>query len=418
MTIYAALFLGAVAQTQGMAAAGEAGPTVRGHVIDAESRRPIPDAVLTLADHSASTDAAGGFELPAAEGDLLVRAVGFRRARVPAGDARGPIEVALTPFRAKALYLSFYGIGSAALRKRALELVDRTQLNALVIDVKSDYGKIPYPSAVPLAVTVGAQGPTTIPNPGVLIAQLHDRGVYLIARIVVFKDVPLATARPELAVRTLGGAVWRDRERLAWTDPFRREVRDYNVDVAIEAARLGFDEIQFDYVRFPDAVGLAFSQPSTRGSRAAAINGLLREARRRLAPYNVFLSVDVFGYVCWNRDDTMIGQRLEDLAPLVDYVSPMLYPSSFQFGIPGYRNPVVHPYQIVRRSLEEARRRTGLPSVRLRPWLQAFKDYAFDRRPFAADEIRTQIEAAEQFGSSGWMLWNPHNEYSAAGLVE
>jgi len=195
-------------------------------------------------------------------------------------------------------------------------------------------------------------------------------------------------------------------------------VRDYNVDVAVEAARLGFDEIQFDYVRFPDAVGLRFAAPSTQASRVAAIGDLMREARRRLAPYNVFLSADVFGYVCWNPDDTLIGQRLEDLAPLVDYLSPMLYPSAFQFGIPGHRDPVAHPSEIVRKSLDEAQRRTGLPGVRFRPWLQAFKDYAFDRRVFGADEIQRQIQGAERAGSGGWMLWNPRNDYAATGLAE
>jgi hypothetical protein len=130
----------------------------------------------------------------------------------------------------------------------------------------------------------------------------------------------------------------------------------------------------------------------------------------------VFLSADVFGYVCWNLNDTMIGQRLEDLAPLLDYVSPMLYPSSFQFGIPGYRFPVAHPYEIVYLSLERAQQRTGLPSTRFRPWLQAFTDYAFDRRAFGEAEIRAQITAADRFGSHGWMLWNPHNVYSPDGL--
>jgi hypothetical protein len=120
--------------------------------------------------------------------------------------------------------------------------------------------------------------------------------------------------------------------------------------------------------------------------------------------------------VAWNLDDTHIGQRLEELAPIVDYVSPMLYPSCFQFGIPGYRRPVDHPYQIVRLSLERARERTRLPGVRFRPWLQAFRDYAFGGRPFTAGEIRAQIDAAEDVGAAGWMLWNPHNEYSSRDL--
>jgi len=168
-------------------------------------------------------------------------------------------------------------------------------------------------------------------------------------------------------------------------------------------------------VRFPDAPGLKFSKPIDMKSRLAAIAGFLTEARRRLTPYNVFLAADIFGYVAWNRNDTHIGQRLEELAPIVDYISLMLYPSGFQFGIPGYRNPVAHPYEIVFLSLQSARAR-GIPSIRFRPWLQAFRDYAFDRREYTGTEKRAQISAAEKFGSDGWMLWNPRNQYTADGL--
>ncbi len=411
-----ALLCGVVCLGPGLAGRARAEEGLRGRVVDAESRRPIAGAVVTTESRTIATTADGGFEVPAGTSAVLVRAVGYRRS---SADPRVvPVEIALAPLRAKALYLSFYGIGSATLRTRALDILDRTELNALVIDVKGDAGKMPYPTTVPLALAIGAERPFTIPDPIALISQLRARGIYLIARIVVFKDQPLATARPDLAVRTANGDVFHDREHLAWTDPFRTEVRDYNVDIAVEAARLGFDEIQFDYVRFPDAAGLRYAEPSTQASRIGAIADLVREARRRLAPYNVFLSADVFGYVCWNHDDTLIGQRIEDLAPLVDYLSPMLYPSAFQFGIPGYRDPVAHPFEIVHRSLEEAQRRTGLPGVRFRPWLQAFKDYAFDRRVFGPDEVRKQIRAADGSGSGGWMLWNPRNDYAATGLAE
>jgi hypothetical protein len=140
------------------------------------------------------------------------------------------------------------------------------------------------------------------------------------------------------------------------------------------------------------------------------------EARKRLLPYNVFLSADIFGYVCWNLNDTSIGQTLESVAPHLDYLSPMLYPSGFQYGIPGYRIPTKHPYEIVYLTLKKARERTGLPPLRFRPWLQAFRDYAFDRRFFKEREIRDQIDGVEQFGSHGWLLWNPQNIYSREGL--
>jgi hypothetical protein len=130
----------------------------------------------------------------------------------------------------------------------------------------------------------------------------------------------------------------------------------------------------------------------------------------------VFLSADVFGYICWNEGDTGIGQKIKDVTEILDYVSPMLYPSGFSFGIPNYRNPVAHSYEIVRLTLDRAKQRTKVDPVRFRPWLQAFADYAFDRRRFGANEIQAQIKAAQDFGSDGWLLWNPKNVYSAADL--
>jgi hypothetical protein len=400
------------------AAAAARGASYAGVVVSAPTGEPIAGAAVTLQGRVVATDATGAFRIEGEGPSLLrARAIGHGRADVVVPQEAGdPVTVALPELRPKALYLSIFGIGDARLRSAALALADATEVNALVIDLKSDYGKIPYASSIPLARESGALSTRTIRDEEALVASLHARGIYVIARIVAFKDRLAAAARPDLAVKTRDGTLWTDRENSAWLDPLQEEARRYVVDVAVEAARTGVDEIQFDYVRFPDAVGLRFAGASTQASRIAAIGGFLEEARQRLVPYNVFLSADVFGYVCWNPDDTMIGQRIEDLAPLVDYVSPMLYPSSFQFGIPGYRQPVAHPYEIVRRSLERARARTGSSPLRWRPWLQAFRDYAFDRRAFDGAAIRAQIRAAEEFGASGWMLWSPANVYHADGL--
>jgi hypothetical protein len=387
-----------------------------GNVIDGSTKRPVEDAIVTLGDVTVRTDRYGKFQINGHGDAIGLRAYGYRRESVSDGELKDHSgSIVLTPMMPKALYLSFYGIGSAKLRGAALGLIDKTELNAVVIDVKGDRGMIAFKTSLPLAEQAHSNQLTTMRDAKTLLGQLHHDNIYAIARIVVFKDDPLATARPDLAVKRASGAIFRDRERLAWTDPFNTEVWDYNISIALEAARLGFDEIQFDYVRFPDAAGLKFSKPTDMKSRLAAISGFLAEARRRLTPYNVFLAADIFGYVTWNLDDTHIGQRLEELAPIVDYISPMLYPSCFQFGIPGYRNPVAHPYEIVFLSLQNARER-GIPSIRFRPWLQAFRDYAFDHRQFTGTQIRQQISAAEKFGSDGWMLWNPRNQYTAAGL--
>ena len=382
-----------------------------GIVVDDTTGAAIAGAVVTAGDKTVLTDAQGRYRAAAGTQPLQVRAVGYGRATIASADGGFP-TTRLVQRLPKALYLTVYGIGAPFLRDPALEVIEKSGLNALVIDLKGDRGLIPYPSKVPLAGKIGALKLRTIPDLKELATSLKARGIYLIARIVVFKDDLLAAAHPQWAIRTAGGGLWKDREGLAWLDPSRREAWDFSLSVAEEAAAAGFDEIQFDYVRFPDAVGLAFANAADENGRVLAITDFLREARRRLASYNVFTAMDSFGYVCWNQNDTGIGQRVEDLATAVDIISPMLYPSGFQFGIPGYRNPIANPYEIVHLSLKECNRRTANTAVRFRPWLQAFTDYAFGGKVFGADEIAKQVKASRDAGTDGWMLWNPRNVYS------
>ena len=382
-----------------------------GTIVDGATGEPIAGAIVTAGDKTVLTDAKGHYHAPAGSQPLQVRAVGYGRSTVAASDA-GPPTTELKALRPKALYLTVYGIGAPFLLDPALDVIEKSGLNALVIDLKGDRGLIPYPSKLPLAAKIGAQKLRTIPDLKALATNLKSKGIYLIARIVVFKDDLLAAAHPQWAIRTAGGGLWKDREGLAWIDPSRREAWDYTLSVAEEAAAAGFDEIQFDYVRFPDTGGLSFANASDENGRVAAITDFLREARKRLTPYNVFTAMDSFGYVCWNQNDTGIGQRIEDLATAVDIISPMLYPSGFQFGIPGYRNPVQNPYEIVYLSLEECKRRTANTAVRYRPWLQAFTDYAFGGKVFGADEIAKQTKASRDADTDGWMLWNPRNVYT------
>lgn len=387
-----------------------------GVVVDATSGEPIAKAHVASGVHWAVTDGQGRFTLPDGAATLSARAPGYLRQSRQLPPAGAAARIALTVFHPKALYLSVYGIGDAGLRNAALALAEHSEVNALVIDVKGDRTIVPFPSAAYAAAGLGTQSPITVRDMAAMVEQLHERGMYLIARVVVFKDDRLADAHPEWAVRAANGSVWHDREDLAWIDPFQTEAWDFSLDVAEEAARLGFDEVQFDYLRFPDTAGLKFSQPDNEAGRVAAITGFLDGARNRLAPYNVAIAADVFGYICWNENDTHIGQQLEAIISHVDVLSPMLYPSGFSFGIPGFLQPVAAPYEIVHRSLQRAIQRTKVSGVRFRPWLQAFRDYAFDHREFDADEIRAQTEAAEAVGADGWMLWNAHNQYSAAGL--
>lgn len=387
-----------------------------GTVVDAVTGRPVPDAIVTIGDRAIPADAAGRFRVDTTTGTLGVRAVGYRRAEVNLSREL-PAKIPLVPFVPKALYLSVYGVGNTKLRDAALNLIRATQLNALVIDLKSERGIVAYPSAIPLAAAIGAQRTIMIPDLRALVGSLHRQGIYVIARIVVCRDDLLASAHPELAARTRAGGIYRDQQDMRWVDPAQPAVRDYNLAIAVEAARAGFDEIQYDYLRFPDANDVRLPDAATEPARTGAIDAFLDAARARLAPYNVFLAMDVFGYVCWNPSDLHIGQRLENILARVDYLSPMLYPSGFTFGIPACTNPVAHVHEIVQRSLQQVLARTRVSPLRIRPWLQAFKDYAFDRREFAAGEISQQIRAAEEVGTDGWMLWNARNAYSDRGLV-
>ncbi len=393
-----------------------AAPTFSGSVVDAGTGKPIPAAIVTLGSTVVRTDGKGEFKIEADGTEISARAYGFSRAKLPA-DPHSPsaVQLKLTAITPHAVYLSFWGVGTPSIREAVLRLAGNTSVNAVVIDVKGDLGSLCYRTSVPLAAEIGAQKQITVPDMPALLDRLHKQGIYTIARIVTFKDNMLGKANPKLALRQNGHA-FKDREGLIWCDPFLEAVHQYNVDLAADAAKAGFDEIEFDYVRFPDSKGVEFSQPSTDESRPKAITGFLTEAREKLIPYNVFLSADVFGYICWNKGDTGIGQKIEDVMGPLDYVSPMLYPSGFTYGIPNYRNPVQHPYEIVRLTLDRAQQRTKVDPVRFRPWIQGFADYAFDKRQFGATEIQAQIKAAESFGSDGWLLWNPRNVYSADAI--
>ena len=320
----------------------------------------------------------------------------------------------------KGVYATFYTLGHHGLLGRIKGLVEETEINTVIMDVKGDRGWIPYYSSIPLATEVGAQEQIRVRDWPQFMQWFKDRCVYTIARIVVFKDNPLATTHPELAVidqRT--GQPWRDGEGLAWTDPFSEEVWDYNIAIAIEAATKGFNEIQFDYIRFPADGELreaVFSRPSTEKARRAAITGFLKRARSALSPFGVKIAMDVFGYTVWGAGDTGIGRNIEDIAQYVDVLSPMLYPSSFHLGIPGYPVAVDHLYELVNQSTMPAVKRVQGTGTVVRPWLQDFRDYAFDRRIFSPQEIREQMEGVLDGGGKGWMLWNPGVRYTQEAL--
>jgi hypothetical protein len=394
-------------------------PTVTGRVLD-EDRKPLAGASVVVRGIEVRTDADGVFKMERVPPDasLLVKMPGFDKARI--APTRGTVEVVLTPRAIKATYLTYYGVGDRGIRTRVLDLTARTELNAVVIDVKGDRGWILYKTDVAQALAIGAQGPATLRDFDAMMADFKARGIYTIARIVTFKDNILANARPDLAViDTRTGKPWIDNEKLAWVDPFREEVWAYNIAIAQEAVRRGFDEIQFDYVRFPTdgKLGAArYARPVNKETRLPAVAGFLQKARRELGPSGAFVAADLFGYTAFNENDTDIGQRIEELAPHLDYICPMVYPSGYHKGIPGHANPILVPYKVVHESVRLIHKRAGGTVARVRPWLQDFRDYAFDRRIFGVPEIQAQIKGSDEGGGVGWMLWNPRNDYTGSAL--
>jgi len=386
------------------------GALISGTVYDKSTSKPIADAIVISGNKEYRTDSNGTFIVPSS-GIIGVRAIGYDRKFYKSGG-----KMYLDPFTPKALYLSSFGATSTKIMGNAKNLLQTTEINAFVIDIKMDRGQIAFKTDNPIANKIGAQDLILFRDMKKFVSDLHKEKIYVIARIVSFKDTPYVTANPQYGVHTTDGSLFKDKEGLYWIDASRKEPRKYILSIAEEAAAAGFDEIQFDYVRFPDRKGIKFAVENTQAERVKAISGFLEEARRTLLPYNVFVSADIFGYVSWNDADIDIGQRVDALAPYVDYLSPMLYPSGFHMGIPGYPNPVEANYQIVKQSLDQALKKSCTSSKAYRPWLQAFRDYAFDRRIYGEKEIREQIAASEAFGSCGWILWNPRNVYTQQGL--
>lgn len=390
-------------------------------VLNSTTHQAVLDPTVTVNGH-VLTAANGSYTLPAGAQTVMARAPGYRAVTVSAADIQnhqGAIE--LHPFAVHALYLSEYGIASSVLRNSAFDIIKRGGADAIVVNIKSDHGQLVYPSAIPLAKQIGARNVTTIHSLPDLVKTAHAQNIYIIARIVTFKDDPLATKRPDLAIHLADGSLFHDREGLHWTDATQPEVRAYNIAIGVEAAKAGFDEVQYDYVRFPDSNSkLIVHGPTDEASRIQTISSFLGDAHAALVPYNVFLSADIFGYTFWNTNDTGIGQQLNHLVDKVDYLCPMLYPSGFAHGIPGHAKPVDNIDDIhstVKLTLDRGIQRTDINPLKLRPWLQAFRDYAFGHVVFGPEQVATQISAADADHTDGWSLWNPRNVYSGIGLV-
>ncbi|RMF00971.1 MAG: LysM peptidoglycan-binding domain-containing protein [Chloroflexi bacterium] len=322
---------------------------------------------------------------------------------------------AAAPDTVRAIYVSYFALGHDETRRQIFNLLDQTELNAVVIDVKGDHGWISFPTQNTTAHEIEAARPAAT-DFNAFMSALKDRNIYTIARIVTFKDNLLAKSHPELAAKTETGQLWQDAKKSHWCDPFQEAVWNYNAQIGVEATRLGFDEIQFDSVRFP-SIGKTqppqFAQEANKKSRVAAITGFLSAARGQLRPFGVRVSARTLGYACWRKDDSVIGQDIEKMAEYLDVLCPMLFPSTLHKGIPGFKISVEHPYEVVKNSALRAVERLAPLGCEVRPWIQDFQDYYFDKRTFGKAEIQAQIRGCLDAGSSGFMVWNPKAQYTA-----
>jgi hypothetical protein len=318
----------------------------------------------------------------------------------------------------RGIYLNAWAAGSTAKLARLINVANTTEINTFVIDVKEG-GEISYRSRVPLAREIGADQPYIRDVRGML-ARLRENGIYPIARIVVFRDATLADAYPELAVRHVDGGDWQDRDGHRWVDSFNRQVWDYNIAVAREALELGFAEVQWDYVRFPDvpqALMRTAAWPAQDGrTKADGIREFLLYSRQQLASYDAPVTADVFGLTVSVQNDMGIGQLWEKMVDATDVLLPMVYPSHFARGSYGIAHPNAQPFETIVAAMRHAVRRTaGVPNAAgIRPWLQ---DFTLGAPRYGPAHVRAQIDAVYAAGLEEWVLWHPGSNYTVEALA-
>ena len=380
-----------------------------GTIIDEQTAKPIKSAFISNANTTVQSDKNGSFFIPSDAKTYHIKAYGYRPFAFNSDNNTTTFK--LQPIKVKALYLSFWGASNHSLTlKKILHLIDTTEANAVVVDVKNEYGSTQFWTGFKQANSYGAYKKRTNRNITKFMKIMKKRHIYTIARIVTFKDELQASHNIDYALKKKNNnKIWRNHDKMAWVDPFDKRSHNYTISIAEEAAKVGYDEINFDYIRFPAKEGLQFSKQYTQHNRVKTIEKFLEEAKKRLRKYGVFISVDTYGNVCWSKDDNGIGQTISSLAAHADYLCPMLYPSGFASGSFDFKYPAKHPYEVVYRSIKKIQDR--IPSNRVRPWLQYFKDYTASRQEYKKREIQEQIKATEDIGTNGWMFWSPSSKY-------
>ena len=330
------------------------------------------------------------------------------------------------PTKVKGLYVTSLAAGKKSLRDYLIKIAETTEINALVIDVKDDNGKITYAMASPLAQSINAVS-NRVPDMEDLVKELKARGIYVIARIVAFKDPHLAEQRHDLAIKNADGSLYRDNNGECWVNPYQKEVWDYLLEVSAKAAATGFQEIHFDYIRFSTGKGMDkvdFGEEAKTKTKEDVILEFTQYAYENLKPLGVFVSADVYGTIISSKIDAgLVGQNYVEMSKYLDYICPMIYPSHFGEGNYGIEYPDLEPYNIIRKVLNASKEKLdeipeGEHKAIVRPWLQDFTaSWLKHYKVYGPDELRQQIGGVYSAGYEEWLVWNAACNYSVEGLL-
>ncbi|MBU1227828.1 MAG: hypothetical protein KJ698_11550 [Actinobacteria bacterium] len=365
---------------------------------------------VSLGDLQTQTDGYGNFEfVEALAGEVTASKTAWTPASTAWDGKAARIDVTLDPFIVRGLRVDGLAAGDQEKYTGILRMAEASTVNTLIFDTKDEKGIVPYLSQVQEARDIGAVADRYQPRE--VLAAAHERGLYTITRVVTFQDPVRAPVREELALHNSAtGGIWTTGQGLGWMDPTDREAWEYPLDLAVEACQLGFDEIQFDYVRFPtdgDLSVVQYDDPTTSATeRIATVDAFLKEAGNRLHPLGCAVSADVFAIVMSVTDDQMLGQRPEELSWSVDAISPMIYASHYGTGWLGFDRPVDHPDAVIGNALD-----SGIPKMAggavLRPWIQGWG--------YTEAQIEASIAEAEERGV-GWMLWHSSSDHLMGSL--
>lgn len=325
------------------------------------------------------------------------------------------VEIAPEPEKfIRGIHLSAWVSGASKQRVAVVDLFDNTELNTAVIDIKEMEGQV-YIDGVKTANDNGAYF-KAIPNIAQYLAQLKEKNIYTIARIVVFRDNLMPRKKPSMAVKNADGSLWTDRKSITWLDPYSKEAWEYTFEICDRAIELGFEEIQFDYIRFPsdgNTKNCVYSNKNhTSETASKAIVDFLKEANKRIKAKGAKVSIDVFGGTTTADTDMGIGQKIIEMTEWVDYVSPMIYPSHYYKGEFGLDDPNKEPYIVVYKAIEGALKR--IPKEKLRPWLQ---DFTMKNFKYGKEQVRAQIQASYDTDIGSWLLWNARCVYTRDALL-